>query len=174
MKEVVWIFGNSAAGKETFIRHITDGDDPALLTKLGWANKQLAPCHASINYIGQFDEDPVIQKRAMILDEVPKLIAQADVVLIKWQAVDSMSGRIEELEALLPNVNHRIIQIITTDEELAKRLPQKSWWWEDGNTEEFISEERTKVANYITELHKKLPITQVSGDSDNNYLVRNP
>ena len=110
----------------------------------------------------------------MILDEVPKLIAQADVVLIKWQAVDSMSGRIEELEALLPNVNHRIIQIITTDEELAKRLPQKSWWWEDGNTEEFISEERTKVANYITELHKKLPITQVSGDSDNNYLVRNP
>jgi hypothetical protein len=59
MKEVVWVFGNSAAGKESFIRYITINKDARLLTSLGWQESKVTASEASMKYIGQFDGDPV-------------------------------------------------------------------------------------------------------------------
>jgi hypothetical protein len=54
-KKVIWIFGDSAAGKETFIRAATSSVSSEVVSVLGWSTKAIAACEASIRWIGQFD-----------------------------------------------------------------------------------------------------------------------
>lgn len=89
MKELVWVFGNSAAGKETFIRNIANGKATGATEKLGWTNINVAISEASIKFIGQFNNDPITKHRDKILTEVPELLKHSDVVLIKYQSVNS-------------------------------------------------------------------------------------
>jgi len=168
MKELVWVFGNSAAGKETFIRNIANGKATGATEKLGWTNINVAISEASIKFIGQFNNDPITKHRDKILTEVPELLKHSDVVLIKYQSVDSESGRLEELNKQLPDVVHRIILIVTPEQELVKRLPQKSWWNDDDVTG-FISEDTQCTADEISRLQSRFFITKISGNPSDNY-----
>ena len=155
MKEVVWIFGNSAAGKETFIKYVTNNRDKQLYDRLGWENKKVTAVPSSIENIGQYENDPVTLKRNNILTEAPQLLQKADAVLIKWQTVDSQAGRIEKLMKLLPDAQHRIILISTPSVQLMKRLPEKSWW-DDDNPDAFIKEETKNLEELINSLDKRV------------------
>ena len=41
MKQVIWVFGESATGKKTFIEHLLRQNDVAFLEDLGLENKNL-------------------------------------------------------------------------------------------------------------------------------------
>ncbi len=168
MKEVVWIFGNSAAGKETFIKYAIESGDKELFTRLGWENKKVKAISASIDNIGQYENDPVTLKRDDILTETPRILEEVDVALIKWQTVDTQKGRIEKLMNLLPNTWHRIILLSTPARELEKRLPNKSWW-DDDDVNAFIEEETKNLEELISSLKDKLPVTKISGNPKDYY-----
>jgi hypothetical protein len=173
MKEVVWVFGNSAAGKESFIRYITSNKDERLLTSLGWQELKVTASEASMKYIGQFHGDLVTEQREQILTEVPELFENSDAVLIKWQTVDSESGRMQKLKNLLPNAQHRIILIVASNEELSERLPQKSWW-DDDDVAGFIAEENKYTVNELSNLQEEFLVTKISGNSTGSYsLIEN-
>jgi hypothetical protein len=172
MKEVAWIFGNSAAGKETFVRRVTQDKGTQLLDGLGWAGKKIVASEASITYIGQFEGDPVTELREEITTEVPSLLQEgADVVVVKWQGVDSVANRIERLQRGLPTAAHRIIQIVTPDSELYERLARKSWWDDRDNTVEFVAGEHPYIEGYIAQLGGQLPVTRVSGGVGADYVL---
>ena len=47
--KIIWVFGPSAVGKETFIKHIQSGNQSELLARLGWADKNIVVCNESID-----------------------------------------------------------------------------------------------------------------------------
>jgi len=170
MKEVIWIFRNSAAGKETFINYVIENQKSFITDNFGLRDKEVKKSEISTKYIGQFEGDPITLKRDDIFKEVPTLLKSADAVLIKWQTVDSESSRVSKLLSKLPNAQHRIIQICTSKNELSKRLPLKSWW---GNYDvsSFIDEENLHIQQWIDKLNNKIPITKVAGDSSAMYSL---
>lgn len=173
MKEIVWVFGNSAAGKETFIRNFANRKAIVAIEILGWTNLSVTFSAASIKFIGQSNDDPITKQRDIMLTETPELLKHSDVVLIKHQIVDSKSGRPEELIKRLTDSLHRIILIVTPERELIKRLPQKSWWNNDDVTG-FISEETQYTADEIYRLQSKFFITKISGSASDSYsLIEN-
>gem|GEM_PF-4905097 len=171
MKEVNWIFGNSATGKETFIRHATDENEEELLRTLGWVGKKIVACAASTRNIGQYEDDPITELREDILTEVPSLLAVADVVLVKWQGVDSRADRILRLRSALPAVRHKVLQIVTPDEELYTRLVHKSWWDTREDVRSFVTEEHEYILDYTAYLLDQIPVTKISGASGANYAL---
>lgn len=42
--EIVWVFGSSAVGKDTFIQHIINDRPLNLFLQMGWADKKLLEC----------------------------------------------------------------------------------------------------------------------------------
>ncbi len=161
MKEVVWVFGTSASGKETFIKNVPD--DKLLLEKLGWSNKTLAACLESLEHIGQFKNDPAINLRERILERVPILLNTAEVVLIKWQFVDSEASRPQRLRELTPQAKQRIILLETPKPELVERLAKKGWWHNYGNEESFIEAELVMVADVVKQLIGDFEVAAVDG-----------
>ena len=135
MTEIVRVYGSSAAGKETFIRNITTNPPQKVLASLWWGGKKIFSVQESIQYIGQFENDPIVNKRSEIIEKVKSLVAQKpnSVVLIKGQDVDFTSDLLNKLRSEIPTVEHKIIFLHTTLEELLKRCRTKSWWdqWDE-------------------------------------------
>lgn len=169
MKEIAWVFGTSGSGKETFLRNASRYPD--LLQNLGWSDLAFSLCEASIEYIGQFKNDPITLQRDKILNEVPVLLEGADVVLIKWQVVDSDAKRPQRLLHQLPNVLHRIIRLYAPEEELIARLQDKPWWHNYGHEAEFIQSETELVRKYIEELGTGFTVTDIKSGATQNYEV---
>lgn len=166
-QEIVWIFGQSAAGKATFINAVTQ--ESAIQQSLGWSAKTIASCQASLLYIGQSFDDSIREKRKYILDEVSRLSQDHDVVLIKWQHEDSTTHRIVTLQQLLPNAHHRIILLSLTREENAARLHTKPWWSHNWDTNAFIDDEIKDINTFLDATD--LPVAVISSTSNENYTV---
>ncbi len=170
MQEVAWIFGSSAAGKETFIKHAVSIEESEIRSQLGWANKKVVGAPASLEYISHFSGDPIAQKRELILSEVPALLKSADVVLIKWQGLDSKARRVERLRSIIPEISHRIIRLAASDEVVRQRLPLKKWWKDSTNIADWIADENYWVTDCINVLGEDYPVTTISSNS-NRYTV---
>lgn len=170
MKEVAWVVGASAAGKETFIKKVHG--NPELLLSLGWAGRPLTFSEASIKNIGQYKNDPVLRKRKRILVEVPALLRDADVVLIKWQIADTKALRPQRLKQLLPSVRHTLIELTAPQDELAKRIKQKPWWNNDGTEIQFIAKELGIVARSIKQLGEDFENATLTSTA-NTYSIVN-
>ena len=129
-KEVVWVFGQSASGKETFIRKIQNDPTDYLLKVFGWGGKTISICEDSLNLIGQKEDDPIDNEREVILKRVPELLENADVVLIKGQDSDLKEGRPRRLSILNKNAKQRILFISIEAKDAFARWRNKSWWKE--------------------------------------------
>lgn len=166
-KEIVWIFGPSASGKNTFIDAATH--DPAIKNHLGWAHKRVIASQASLKFIGQHHNDPIRKKRSRIPDEVATLLQNHDVVLIKWQYEDFAAERITHIQHAFPHALHHIILLELPDEQLAARLLQKPWWRPNSDPKPFIDDERKVISSFLQKL--TLPITLISSANDENYAL---
>jgi predicted kinase len=169
MKEVVWIFGTSATGKETFIQNIHSNKQ--VLDRLGWAGLRLAACAESIEHIGQFDGDPVTNLRGKIIETVPKMLESADVVLIKWQITDSRSSRPQHLRKATPDAKQRIILLTAPETELVNRIMKKAWWHDFGKEKEFIAEESAMTAGAIKDLGSDFEVTTIDSSNDSYEVL---
>jgi hypothetical protein len=170
MKEIVWVHGASAAGKATFIRHVTSGDSEVLRQTLGWQGKVIAACQESIEWVGKYVGDPVVERRARLISRVQEMIEHADVALIKGQSVDLVANRPNQLLAATPECRHRVIYITTSIAELMQRLPQKPWW--DGtDTEKSISTWVYYELTLLQSLDPQFEFTAIDGSSGNSYSL---
>jgi hypothetical protein len=126
-KQIVWVFGDSAAGKETFVRAMISGDPPSIRDGLGWSTSSVVASDASLRWIGQIDDDPITKKRDGIFGEVSALILENDVVLLKGQIVDLEANRPQRLKQAIGGATHNIIYLDAGLQEPFDRLPGKTW-----------------------------------------------
>lgn len=167
MKEVVWIFGTSAAGKHTFIKQVLADED--LQARLGWGNKVIAPCQESIDLLGHVGDKQIVSARKSIAGSCTKLLNNADVVLIKWQYVDTHNSTPQKLKELFPSAKHRIILLKTESQEIKERLATKTWWKEFWNDTSFSDNEREMVAKCIKQLSSDFEIITLDSSKDRDY-----
>lgn len=126
LKQIVWICGGAAAGKETFIKRVAKGSEPDVCSRLGWLTLP-TECKSSLEFIGRYPDDTdTTDKRDLIIDEVSHLITEADIVLIKEQRVDLRAKRPQRLQTLFPNARHIFIILECTDiDERMERYRKK-------------------------------------------------
>ena len=167
MKEVVWVFGESASGKETFIKYITSAKGGGLLDQFGWKDKSIVACTESLELIG----DDLDKMRDKILEKVPTLLETSDVVLIKWQFVDTQANRLLELKENLPNALHRIIFLRVSVEEVAERLPSKKLWRHYGQELIFATNELPVVMKSLDSVKSLFDIIAIDSSGSGHYDV---
>lgn len=160
-KEVVWVLGPSAVGKETFIRRVSSGD--LIVPERYWLDKKITFSQLSVNNIGHFENDPVIKNREGIEDEVVNLLEDYDAVFIKWQFVDSDADRLNSLRKRLPSASHKIVVLTASYKELSIRLPKKVWWKEGESTDVFIKEEMELIIKELDRYHDNFEILELNG-----------
>lgn len=170
MKEIVWIFGTSGSGKETFIKSVLQ--DTNLQEKFGWKDKVIKVCKSSIENIGQFENDPIVNNRDSIINDTRALLVDADVILIKWQLVDSDANRLWKLKEIIPDAVHKIIRLQASEPELIDRLRHKAWWHDYGKEKAFIESELKEVKRVVLELSTSFEVTNILSDSNSHYEVK--
>lgn len=175
MKNIVWVFGNSGSGKETFINSTIIGEN-FLVKNLGWENHLIKKIEESIKYIGQYEDDPITKKRSEILPAVEKIVDSTNtdsiVILLKWQDVDQMKRLPEKLHRNYTDYVHTIIYLRANPDALWERVQQKSWW-RDVNTvdkHEYLTEWVRDQKAYAKELVQKGFLLHII-DSTNDYKI---
>lgn len=144
--QIIWVFGNSAVGKQTFIEECIAGNE--IIKKLGWDSKKIGFSPTSMKILGH---DEQVERREDIISECRNVLVDGGIVLIKWQYEDSETGRISRLKQAFPNSEQKIIWVIAPSYEVQRvRLVQKPWWSDgDARQKEFIETENSEVANFV-------------------------
>ena len=122
MNKIVWVIGQSAAGKETFIKYAVANPDCELMQQLGYSNSKIIPLKESL----YFDDD----ERFKIIDLVLDLIKKETnaVILIKWQHPDTGTDVIGKLKAATPDTPNEFVLLSVESDVLYARLTKKPWW----------------------------------------------
>jgi len=125
--EIVWVYGASASGKESFIRNTQT--NPAIRDEFKWQNKRIAICEESIEWVAHSPADSIAEReRQKLVGIIPLLAESNDVVLIKGQDVDLSLGSPHDVRKRLPMAVHRIVFIDVGLDELFQRVIHKPWW----------------------------------------------
>ncbi len=169
MREVIWVMGPSAVGKETFIKTIAG--DHRTLELMGLENKSIVSCGASYHFNGAYKGDAVDAAREKIFDEIPELLNKYDVVFIKWQHVDSELHRPERLQKLIPDAVHRALLLVAPRKELAERLLKKSWWHDRGNENMHVNAGIKNIKVSVNSLPGSIQITMMSSSKQKPYSL---
>lgn len=144
--EIVWVFGNSAVGKQTFMDECKVGN--LIVEKLGWKGRSIYVSPTSVDVIGGSTQ---VNLREKIIEECDEATKEYDIILIKWQYEDSETGRIARLKDGLTQVEQSILWLVAPDYETQReRLLSKSWW-HDGEIrqKEFITDENEDVSTMV-------------------------
>ena len=121
MNKIVWVMGESATGKKTFIQYAAANPGCELMRRLGYGNRKMVPIEESMKP----------GARTGIITAVLDLLGQetSAVFLLKWQAVDSIYGdTLKRLAARTLNVPQEIILLSVERSALYARVQQKCWW----------------------------------------------
>ena len=128
MLEIVWVYGSSGSGKETFIKHIIQNSPKKLIEKLGWKNKKIIIISERLKYIAKHKGDPIIYKRKIILNKVKEKSDKNMVILIKGQDSDFEFNLLNKLKKIVPKANYKIVFLHTNLKKLYSRCKKKIWW----------------------------------------------
>ena len=125
MNKIVWVIGQSAAGKETFIKYAVANPDSGLMRHLGYNKNKIIPLNESL----YFDDDERFKMIGLVLDLIKK--ETNAVILIKWQHPDTGTDVIGKLKAVTPDISNEIICLSVESDILFARLQNKPWWKND-------------------------------------------
>ena len=129
MTEIVWIYGSSASGKETFIRRFLENPPKEIRDHLWWSDKKIVCIEESLKYIGKFENDPIVEKRKEIIEKAKKLAKKSNlVILIKGQNVDLQSKLLDKVHNEVPNAKHKIVFLHADVWILFERCKKKVRW----------------------------------------------
>lgn len=162
MKEIIWVFGNSASGKETFIKCAKAGKLGPITDQLGWTGLRVDYVAPSIDHVKQYKNDPVAEKREDIFKAASELSLINDVILIKWQFIDSRKDRIRRLRSELPGCQHRIILLNVTQHELHERVQSKKWWKSHRDKDVYFDEENKEIETLLETLSDEFEVTMIN------------
>jgi hypothetical protein len=171
MKKAVWIAGQSAAGKYTFIRYLLSQPNSKIISKLGWGGASVAVCNESIQFIGQKSGDANERNRYLILESAQRILRTNDIALIKWQITDSENHYPQRLKQMLPDFKHEVVYLQVSRETLKTRLIKKLWWNMADKPNEWIEKESLKVQEKIDDLKESdFKINLVDSNTLNYFL----
>ena len=143
MNKIVWVIGQSAAGKETFIKYAAANPDSELIRQLKYNNSKIIPL---LGY-----------KKDEVLDLINK--ETNAVILIKWQhyntGYDFSKSDLSELKAIVPTANEIICLSVESD-TLYARLFNKPWF------------DKNEAANFTQE--KMNDVVEIMRNNIRNYL----
>lgn len=128
--KIIWVFGPSAVGKETFIKHIQDNKPVELLARLGWTDKNIITCIESLDWVAQEDND----EKAMLRKNLDKTIIEYSknntnsIILIKGQDLDFDNNTLNKVKEFLLDDEHEIIFLSVDFDILYQRYMTKKWW----------------------------------------------
>lgn len=128
--KIIWVFGPSAVGKETFINYIKNNQPTELLVGLGWINKNIVVCDESINWVVQDDNDgnELLRKKLnKVIKEYSKNNTNS-IILIKGQDLDLDNNTINIVKESLLTDEHEIIFLYVDFDILYQRYTTKKWW----------------------------------------------
>jgi hypothetical protein len=135
MNRIVWVMGQSAAGKETFIKYAMANPDCSLIRQLGYSGHKIIPMGNNLP-LGDYER---IQIKDMALNYINE---ETDaVILIKWQHVDTdpqYGDLIKRLKAATPGIPNEIVLLSVNSDVLYARLKNKPWW----NESTYISQDQ--------------------------------
>lgn len=167
--KIVWIYGSSGSGKETFIRHTIKYKPLELLQRLGWNRMKLTFVPESIEYIAQYQNDPVGDKREKIINTVVSLVGDIpQVILIKGQDLDLKHLRLQRLKEKLPDCDHSIIFLHADITELYRRWHSKSWW-DPKFSQETVKKWLLSQISKLEKLSLEFEIRALLSDSTKSY-----
>ena len=131
MNKIVWIMGQCAAGKETFIQYALANPNSELINKLGYGNSKIIPIgddyHRNGIIVEYHDRIKIID---IVLDFLKKETNAA--IFIKWQYTDNDEHNdvVRKLKRATPNIPNEMIMLSVDGDVLYARLPNK-WWWNE-------------------------------------------
>ena len=170
--KVVWVYGSSAAGKETFLRFMQAGDSEMLLNELGLQSHLVAICEESIDWVAQYDEDPKGFQRKLLPSVVSQQVCENSnsVIFIKGQDLDLNGGQLMELKRMLPDCEHHIFFLQVSIEEIVRRVKNKSWWNKEMDKEKMQSW-LTYQMSFLKKLQNDFKITVLSAEQEVDYSI---
>ena len=184
MKQVIWVFGESATGKKTFIEHLLKQNDIGLLEALGLENKTLDVSKVTILSSQDYAKEVSnYQERCQkILNDVGDFLgnSEKDVLLIKGQRSDidiKQGNTLNHFMERFSDIERVILLLEVSDLELLyQRIVHKDWWQE--NPEKYEKLFPRKWLTYSVKDHEKMVLSyEMYGfhvtriDTTNGYLV---
>lgn len=135
--KIVWVYGASAAGKETFIRYLEDNQPEEILKRLHFNNKKIIVCKESLDWVAQSSNDPKKDLRKGLAAVINNYSREnsGSVILVKGQDDDFDNKHLTTVEAALPEDSHEILYLYTNFQDLYDRYIQKPWWDESMSKE---------------------------------------
>ena len=170
-KEVIWVDGLSAAGKQTFINHVMRDKPADLLTHFGWQGSKVTASRKSLEIIGALEDRAVDENRSALDEEVLKLARNNDVILIKLQTVDVKAKRPQRLRSLLPDFEHKVIYLQVKAEDMAERLRAKPWWDASEDPSQWVKEELAMVEEELDTLAHDFQVITVNASKGSDYEI---
>ncbi len=170
MKQVIWVVGTSSSGKQTFLKNVLA--DKKLQEQLGLANQKITLLERSIIYPGDATMPTVVRERGLIPQDAIQLLGgDSEVVLIKWQYVDSQYMLPAKLESGILNARHSVIVLEASEADSLQRLELKDWWRTKGfnNSKELYDFEQKQIKKYISELSKSYDLIRLDSSDGAAY-----
>ena len=173
MNKIVWVMGESATGKSTLIKYFVANPDCELSRILGYNESKIIPV---------IDNEASSYERIRIKDTVLDLLNKETkaVILIKWQAVDSIltqyGDTLRQLAAETSDIPREIILLSVENDILYSRVQKKSWWNNPNDLYSYYTQEQQgehvlQIKNHATEL-SELGFKIMEIDSTDGYKIK--
>lgn len=167
--EIYWVFGSSASGKETFVLNASNNNSE-IIELMKWNNKKIIPIMESINYIKQYNDDPIGDKRVEIVKSVMFEVNSNNnsIILIKGQNVDFRTNLVGMLKKKLPEVKQSIIFLHTDLIVNYQRAKKKPWFKKYENDINSWRVHQKNSANYVKNI---IDFEIISIDTTSGYKL---
>ena len=172
MKHVIWVVGASSSGKQTFLNNILINEK--LQDQVGIGTLKIALEERSVKYPGDATILETVRERELIPYDVAILLqTEVEVVLIKWQYIDSLYNLPAKLEGGLYNAQHSVIVLEANEIDSLERLELKDWWRAKGfeTAKELYDHEHVLINKHVTELSKSYEIVKLDSSNHADYRL---
>jgi hypothetical protein len=170
--KIIWVFGPSAVGKETFIKYVYNDKPSELIDRLGWGDRKVIICEESLAWVVQEENDgnEALRKN---LDKIIQGYSASNtnsIILIKGQDLDFNSNHLNNVKKYLPDDCQEIIFLYTDFDILYNRYIRKKWWNKSMTPEvckNWIKEQIDSLSGYQ---EKGFKIRALESGDDKKYL----
>ncbi len=130
MNTIVWVYGSSAAGKQTFIERFLENPISHITKAIRIENFTFLSSKESIKYIQQFEGDPISEKRIEIIDySLATLNNNTNTcIFIKGQDVDLEKKIPNLLFEKTPETRHILFFLDLPLNIIHERVRLNTWW----------------------------------------------
>jgi len=170
--KIIWVFGPSAVGKETFIKYVYNNRPIEILNRLGWQKRDIITCKESIDWVVQDENDDNRELRENLNKIIQKYSKNNSnsAILIKGQDLDFDNNHLNNVRESLPNDKHEIIFLYTNFNVLYNRYKGKKWWNESMTTDTCRNWIKKQIGFLKDHQKRGFQIRTLNSDDHKKYL----